>query len=37
MRQAVDRIAAAYAKAGCAERFSGSFHDVPHRFTRDAG
>jgi dienelactone hydrolase len=34
MQQAVDKIAAAYAKAGCADRFSGRFHDAPHRFTR---
>jgi dienelactone hydrolase len=34
MRQAVAKIAAAYAKAGCIDRFSGRFYDVPHRFTR---
>jgi dienelactone hydrolase len=34
MREAVDRIGAAYAKAGVREKFSGRFYDEPHRFTR---
>jgi hypothetical protein len=33
MKEAVDKIAAGYAKAGHAERFSGRFYDTPHRFT----
>lgn len=34
MKEAVEKIAAVYAKAECGERFSGRFYDVPHRFTR---
>jgi hypothetical protein len=34
MRAAVERIGAVYARAGIKDRFSGRFHDVPHRFTR---
>lgn len=34
MKEAVEKIAAVYAKAGCAGQFSGRFYDVPHRFTR---
>src|SRR5205807_9404706 len=32
MKEAVAKIAAVYEKAGAKERFSGRFHDVPHRF-----
>ena len=34
MREAVDKIAAAYAKANCRDKFAGRYHDVPHKFTR---
>jgi hypothetical protein len=34
MKEAVEKIAAVYAKAQCGERFSDRFYDVPHRFTR---
>lgn len=34
MTEAVDKIAAGYAKAGVKDRFSGRFYDVPHRFSR---
>lgn len=34
MSEAVDRIAAGYAKAGIKDRFNGRFYDVPHRFSR---
>jgi dienelactone hydrolase len=34
MRESVDKIAAAYRKANCADKFAGRFHDVPHKFTR---
>ena len=34
MHEAVEKIAAGYAKAHCGERFSGRFYDGPHRFTR---
>ena len=34
MKDAVKEIAAGYAKAGAEEKFRGSFHDVPHQFTR---
>lgn len=33
MRESVERIAAAFEKAGCEDQFSGRFYDVPHRFT----
>jgi dienelactone hydrolase len=34
MRDAVERIGAAYAKAGAKAAFTGRTHDVPHQFTR---
>lgn len=34
MRESLDKIQAAYAKAGAANRFTGRFYDVPHQFTR---
>jgi dienelactone hydrolase len=34
MRESVDRIATAFQKAGHRDRFRGTFHDVPHRFTK---
>jgi dienelactone hydrolase len=34
MKEAVEKIAAAYRKAGADKQFAGRFHDVPHRFTR---
>lgn len=34
MRESVDRIAAAYGKAGVNDRFIGRFYDEPHRFSR---
>ncbi len=34
MRDALQKIADAYAKAGAADRFTGRFYDVPHQFTR---
>lgn len=34
MRAALQQIEAAYTKAGAADRFTGRFYDVPHRFTR---
>src|SRR5262249_19417237 len=34
MKAAVERIAAAYEKAGCKEQFAGRFYDAPHQFTR---
>jgi dienelactone hydrolase len=33
MKEAVEKIAAVYAKAGVKERFSGRFYEEPHRFT----
>ena len=33
MQGAITRLEQIYAKAGMKERFRGSFHDVPHRFT----
>jgi dienelactone hydrolase len=33
MKESVAKIAAVYAKAGCADQFSGRFYDEPHRFT----
>lgn len=33
MKKSVEKIAAAYSKAGAASQFSGRFYDVPHRFT----
>jgi dienelactone hydrolase len=35
MKEAVDKIAAGYNKAGRKDRFTGRFYDVPHRFTRE--
>ncbi len=32
MEAAVDQLTRIYAKAGCPEKFRGSFHDVPHSF-----
>jgi hypothetical protein len=32
MEASVRKIAAIYKKAGAAERFTGRFHDAPHRF-----
>ena len=32
MKGAVDKLTAIYRKAGIAERFRGTFHDVPHSF-----
>jgi len=34
MKESVERIATAYQKAGHKDRFRGSFHDVPHRFSK---
>jgi hypothetical protein len=34
MKEAVDKIAAVYDKAGVRDRFLGRFYDVPHLFTR---
>lgn len=34
MQESVRKIAAAYEKAGAADRFSGRFYDAPHCFTR---
>jgi hypothetical protein len=34
MKEAVEKIAAVYEKAGVKGKFRGDFHDVPHRFTR---
>jgi dienelactone hydrolase len=34
MKEAVDKIAAAYARAGVEKQFAGRFYDVPHQFTR---
>ncbi|HTU93553.1 MAG TPA: alpha/beta hydrolase family protein [Gemmataceae bacterium] len=34
MKEAVEKIAAGYTKAGVKDRFSGRFYDVPHRFSR---
>jgi dienelactone hydrolase len=33
MKEAVEKIGAAYAKAGAAGQFAGRFYDVPHRFS----
>ncbi len=33
MKQAVETIAAGYAKGNCGPQFSGRFYDTPHRFT----
>ncbi|MFO0864177.1 MAG: alpha/beta hydrolase family protein [Gemmataceae bacterium] len=34
MRESLEKIGAAYAKAGCKEKFVGRFYDAPHHFTR---
>jgi dienelactone hydrolase len=34
MKEAVAKISAGYNRAGARERFSGRFHDEPHRFSR---
>ncbi len=34
MKEAVEKIAAVYAKAGVKERFTAKFYDVPHLFTK---
>jgi dienelactone hydrolase len=34
MKEAVEKIAAVYKKAGAEKKFLGRFHDVPHQFTR---
>lgn len=34
MQESVEKIAAVYKKAGVAERFTGRFYDLPHRFSR---
>ena len=34
MKEAVDKIAAVYKKAGAEKKFAGRFYDVPHQFTR---
>jgi len=34
MKASVEKIAAIYAKAGAADRFTGRFYDVPHTFNR---
>jgi hypothetical protein len=34
MKEAVETIAAAYAKADAKEKFAGRFYDVPHQLTR---
>jgi dienelactone hydrolase len=34
MQEAVEKIAAAYEKAGVRDRFSGCFYDAPHQFMR---
>lgn len=34
MKEAVEKIAAVYEKAGFKEKFAGRFHDVPHQLTR---
>jgi dienelactone hydrolase len=34
MREAVKRIRQGFTKAGAEDRFQGSFHDVPHQFSR---
>jgi hypothetical protein len=34
MQRALDHLGAAYAKAGCAGRFSGRMFDVPHQFNQ---
>ena len=34
MKDAVQKIAAGYTKAGVKDRFAGRFYDVPHRFSR---
>ena len=33
MEAAIEKIAAVYRKVGVAERFTGRFYDVPHRFS----
>ncbi|MBA4187411.1 MAG: hypothetical protein C0467_05265 [Planctomycetaceae bacterium] len=33
MRESVEKIGAVYEKAGCKDKFTGKFHDVPHRFS----
>lgn len=35
MRDAIARIEAGYTLGHCRDQFSGRFHDVPHRFTRE--
>jgi len=35
MQEAIREIAAAYAKAGCKDRFTGQFYDAPHKFSRE--
>jgi hypothetical protein len=34
MKEAVEKVAAVYEKAGTAEKFAGRFYEAPHRFTR---
>jgi hypothetical protein len=34
MKEAVEKIAAVYKKAGAGERFAGPFYDLPHIFNR---
>ena len=34
MKEAVEKIAAVYRKAGAAPKFSGRFYEVPHQFTQ---
>ena len=33
MKEAVEKIAAVYEKAGVKDRFTGRFYDEPHQFT----
>jgi dienelactone hydrolase len=35
MKEAVDKLAAVYARAGLAEKFSGQFYPGPHRFSKE--
>lgn len=34
MKEAVERVAAVYDRAGFKDGFTGRFYDVPHQFTR---
>jgi hypothetical protein len=34
MRESLERIAALYQAAGCADHFRGTFYDEPHRWSR---